>query len=212
MIKEVYFLDYVNALLEGDKEKCSSIVNTVLAEEPDIKDVYVNLFQKAMYKLGNSWEKNLITTADEHLATRITEGLIEKTFALYKDSVSNGKTALISCIDKEYHELGAKMVSHIFELNGWKTYFLGASTPTKEIVHFVEKYEPDAAGLSFNFYMNIHRFYSVIDAVKKSSPGLKVIIGGQGASLGKSEILAKYNDLIYFESINELDYYLKKDE
>ena len=209
MISEVYFLDYTNGLLQGDKEKCISIVEKLITEKTNIKDIYVDLLQRSLYHVGKMWEQGQLSIADEHMGTEITKCLMNK----YADKITAnkkvGKTALITCVDKEFHEIGARMAADVFELNGWNTYFLGASTPTKEIVKFIEIKKPDVVGLSFNFYMNLLRLLEVIDHIRKNYPDQKIIIGGQGINPEKENLLSKYPDIRHFSTVKELDDYLK---
>ena len=209
MISEVYFLDYTNGLLQGDKEKCISIVEKLITEKTDIKDIYVDLLQRSLYHVGKMWEQGQLSIADEHMGTEITKCLMNK----YADKITAnkkvGKTALITCVDKEFHEIGARMAADVFELNGWNTYFLGASTPTKEIVKFIEIKKPDVVGLSFSFYMNLLRLLEVIDHIRKNYPDQKIIIGGQGINPEKENLLSKYPDIRHFSTVKELDDYLK---
>jgi methanogenic corrinoid protein MtbC1 len=209
MIKEVQFLDYTNGLLQGDKEKCAQIVEGLLAQKVAIRDIYVDLFQRSMYHVGKMWEQGQLSIADEHIGTEITKSLMNKYASKISTDKKVNKTALVSCIDKEYHELGARMAADVFEFNGWKTYFLGACTPTREIVKFIEVKKPDVVGLSFNFYMNVHRLFEVIDHIKKSYPDQKIVVGGQGVSREKENFLSKYPDIKHFSTVIELDDYLK---
>lgn len=210
MIKEVQFLDYTNGLLQGDKEKCVQIVEDLLSKKVDIKDIYVDLFQRSMYHVGKMWEQGRLSIADEHLGTEITKSLMNKYVPKAVPHVKTNKTVLVSCVDKEYHELGARMAADVFELNGWHTYFLGACTPTREILKFIEVKKPDVVGLSFNFYMNLLRLYEVIDHIQKNFPKQQIIIGGQGLTPEKENILSKYPSIKIFSTIKELDCYLKE--
>lgn len=210
MISEVYFLDYTNGLLQGNKDKCMSIVEKLLLENVPVKDIYVDLFQRSMYHIGKMWEQGQLSIADEHVGTEITKSLMNKYAAKIKSDKKVGKTALISCVDKEFHEIGARMAADVFELNGWDTYFLGASMPTREIIKFIEIKKPNLVGLSFNFYMNIMRLLEVIDHIKKHYPNQKIIVGGQGVNREKENLLNKYPDIRHFSSVKELDDYLKE--
>ena len=212
MIAEVYFLDYTNGLLQGEKEKCVGIVEKLLSEKVEIKDIYVDLFQRSLYHIGKMWEQGQLSIADEHIGTEITKSLMNKYAGKITSNKKIGKTALISCIDKEFHEIGARMAADVFELNGWNTYFLGASMPTREIVKFIEVKKPDVVGLSFNFYLNILRLFEVIDHIKKNYPAQQIIVGGQGVTREKENLLNKYPEIKQFSTVKELDDYLKEFE
>jgi len=209
MINEVYFLDYTNGLLQGDKEKCTQIVEDLISQKVEIKDIYVELFQRSMYHVGKMWEQGQLSISEEHIGTEITKSLLSKYASKFAADKKVNKTALISCIDKEFHEIGARMAADVFELNGWSTYFLGASMPTREIVKFIEIKKPDVVGLSFNFYMNVLRLFEVIDNIKKHYPTQQIIVGGQGVNREEENLLSKYPDIKHFSTVKELDDYLK---
>lgn len=209
MLKQVHYLDYYNSLLEGNKERCADIIRTLIEDGTDLKEIYTDLFQKSLYQIGNLWDKSKLSIPEEHLATQITESLISR-FSPANGKDKSGKKALITCIDKEYHELGAKMAANIFEMNGWQSYFLGASVPTKEILKFIKLKEPDVLGISFSLYLNLLRFTELIDHITKIFPDQKIIVGGQALKDNNGEILKKYPDIKYFESIHDLDSYLKE--
>lgn len=207
-IKQSYFLDFYNNLVEGNKERCSEIVKSLLDEGIDLKEIYVELFQKSLYRIGKLWDHNEITIPEEHMATQIVEALLSK----YAPSspLSSQHKAIVSCIDKEFHEIGAKMVAHIFEINGWKTYYLGASVPLRELVKFVKHSDPDLIAISWSLYLNLARFLEVVDSLTKFFPTKEIIVGGQALAENSTQLLKKYPTVKHISSIYELDDYLKK--
>lgn len=207
-IKQSYFLDFYNNLVEGNKEKCSEIVKILLDEGVDLKEIYVELFQRALYRIGKLWDHNEISIPEEHMATQIVEALINK-FAP-SSPVSSKNKAVVTCIDKEFHEIGAKMVAHIFEVNGWKTYYLGASVPLKELLKFVKQSDPEIIALSWSLYLNLARFLEVVDNLTKLFPTIKILVGGQALAENSNQLLKKYPNVKHIPSIYELDEYLKK--
>lgn len=206
-IKQSYFLDFYNNLVEGNKERCSEIVKTLLDEGTDLKDIYVELFQKSLYRIGKLWDNSEITVPEEHLSSQIIESLISKYTPSAK--VRSGKTVVVSCIDKEFHEIGAKMVANIFDLNGWKTYYLGASVPLRELIKFIKQANPDIIALSWSLYLNLARFLEVVDNLTKLYPTKKILVGGQALEENSTQILKKYPNVKHISSIYELDDFLK---
>ncbi|MCL6493292.1 MAG: cobalamin-dependent protein [Ignavibacterium sp.] len=206
-IKQSHFLDFYSNLIEGNKDRCSEIVKDLLDEGVDLKEIYVELFQKALYRIGKLWDKNEITIPEEHMATQIIEALLSK-FSPAVSADSNLKV-VVTCIDKEFHEIGAKMVANIFELNGWKTFYLGASVPLRELTKFINNSDPQIIALSWSLYLNLARFLEMIDTLTKLFPTKKIIVGGQALAENSTQLLKKYNNVLHIQSIYELDEYLK---
>ncbi len=207
-IKQSHFLGFYNSLIDGDKDKCIHLVQTLIEDGVDLKNIYVELFQASLYRIGKQWDHNKISIPEEHMATQIIESLISR-FAPIGKTESN-KKVVVTCIDKEYHEIGAKMVANIFELKGWKAYYLGASVPTKEIIKFVKQVDPKIIALSWSLYLNLGRFLEVVDHLTRFFPTKKILIGGQALS-EDSNILKKYKNVEYIDSLNSLESYLKEE-
>lgn len=210
MLLEVVYLHYLNALLDGDKKQCLDIVKNLMDQNVSIKEIYMELFQRTMYRIGQMWENERCTIADEHVATKITEGMIEYVADNCSNCKKNGKLALITCIDKEYHELGARMVAGFLDALGWKTIYIGANIPLEEIICLMRKKHPDLVGISSSFYINIKRLIFLLDEIKSEFPEQEIIVGGQSLSEGRSECLVKYNNVHYITCLNGLEKYLSE--
>lgn len=209
MIKEVYYWDYFNSLLKGDKHHCKEIVVSLLEDGTDIKEIYIELLQKSLYKIGKMWEEGNISIAEEHIASKITEYLIDTSIHDIKQPEPTGKSLLLTCIDKEFHDLGARMVANLFEMHGWKTVFPGANTPKKEVLDMIEIFKPDVVGISFSLYINYIRFFELVESIKLKFPDQQVLIGGQGLADDKSNKLSNYPNAKYVRSMDELEEYIR---
>lgn len=204
MISEAIYLHYLDSLLKGDKKQCFQIVSDLVESNVPLKEIYVQLFQRSMYRIGQMWEKERCTIADEHIATKITESLIETTTSRFLNGNNTDKLAIITCIDKEYHELGARMVAGFFEVSGWKTLYLGSNTPQSTLIDLIKEKKPDVVGISNNFYINISRLLKLIEQIHHVEPNLQILVGGQALSGGQSEILSKYPNVKYLSCLDEL--------
>lgn len=208
MVSEAIYLHYLDSLLKGDKNQCLQIVSNLIKSNVPLKEIYIQLFQRSMYRIGQMWEKERCTIADEHIATKITESLIESTTSQFMNGHSQDKLAVITCIDKEFHELGARMVAGFFEVSGWKTLYLGSNTPQSTLIDLIKEKKPDLLGISNNFYINISRLIKLIEQIRIVAPDLQLIVGGQALSGGQSEILSKYTNVKYIASLDELEEYI----
>jgi methanogenic corrinoid protein MtbC1 len=208
-IKQSHFLSFYNSLIDGDKEKCITLIQSLLQDGVDLKDIYVQLFQASLYRIGKLWDHDKMSIPEEHLATQIIESLISR-FSPVGGSDPSRKV-VITCIDKEFHEIGAKMVSNVFEMEGWKTYYLGASVPTKEIIKYVKQIDPEIIALSWSLYLNLGRFLEVVDHLTRFFPTKKILVGGQALAENSDKILKKYKNVEYIESIHSLENYLKQE-
>jgi MerR family transcriptional regulator, light-induced transcriptional regulator len=130
--------DYLQNLLTGNRANCSAIAKQYLAQNPSIQDLYEEVFKVALYEVGHLWETNKITVATEHMATAITEGILNELYeSLIPQKIYN-KKVVVACVENEQHQVGIKMVADIFEMKGWESFFLGTGIPITELIKFIE--------------------------------------------------------------------------
>lgn len=209
MISDAIYYHYLNALLDGDKAECVRIVADLLEKGEDIKDIYTDIFQKSMYRIGYLWEHDRTSIANEHQATKVTESLLSLVYPKIIEKEKIDKKVVVTCVDKEFHEIGPKIVSDFFELNGWHSIFLGSNTPQNEILNIIDNEKPDVVGISNTFYMNIARLLKLVEKISEKFPNQEVIIGGQAFDDESAKTLQNFNNVHFIPTIHELENYIK---
>ncbi|MFW6197175.1 MAG: cobalamin B12-binding domain-containing protein [Thermoplasmatota archaeon] len=202
--KEVYDR-YLDGLLDGDKERCIEIVNSLIDESVKIKELYTKLIQPSMYHIGELWETGEISVADEHLATSITDRILTIVYPRMFSAEKSGKSAIVACVANEYHQLGGRMVADFFELNGWDGYFVGANTPVKDLIDLIDEKKPEILGLSLAMYFNLPDLLDTIEKIREEYSDLKIIVGGQAFRDGGSDVLDDFDDVEYISSLDRLE-------
>jgi MerR family transcriptional regulator, light-induced transcriptional regulator len=210
MIDEIIYVDYMASLIDGDKSKCASIVASLLEQKIDLKILYHDLFQRSLYQVGKLWEHNDICITTEHVATSITECLINFAYPVIHSSKKINKKVIVACVPKEFHQIGAKMVADIFELNGWKAYYAGANIHSVELFRLLKSKKTDLLAISLTFYLNVLRLFDLIEKVQKEFPNLPIIVGGQAIADRKPDIIDRYSNVRYLSSLTDLEKYIKK--
>ncbi len=205
MISEPIFEHYLKLLMEGDRPQCRAIVEDLLRADVEVKDLYGNLFQASLYKVGELWERNIISVATEHLATSITESLLSLVYPRIFAAHHIGKKAVIACVANEFHQIGGKMVADIFELHGWDGYFLGANTPPDELMGLIDNKKPDLVGLSLAISVNFDNLLKVVEMVRTTFHDLPILVGGQAFRWGGADQVLKYKEVAYLSSLRDLE-------
>ncbi len=205
MITEDLYGRYLAALLVGDQQACAAIVTELLNGCIDVKTLYTNLMQRSMYEVGALWEANRISVATEHVATSVTEGLLSLVYPIIFARPHLNRTAVVSCVANEFHELGGRMVADIFELNGWHGYFLGANTSLAELLAMIGDRRPHLLALSMSTQAGMHALIAAIEAVRRQYSELPVLVGGQAFRWGGGDIVQGYPGVQVVLSIHELE-------
>lgn len=209
MIEERLYQGYLKALLAGERKQCRDMVQRLLDANIGLKTLFTDLFQRSLYEVGELWENNRITVANEHLATSITESLLNLVYPILFAAERSGKKAVISCSANEFHQVGGKIVADIFELNGWDGHFLGANMPPEDMARFIQDVQPDVVGMSLSILSNLDHLKRGIEVVKTDFPKLDLMIGGQAFRWGGLDAIKRYPGTEYISSLDELEKLIK---
>lgn len=199
---------YLKALLRYNKREASSIVHELLQNNMPIIDLYELVIKKALYEIGLLWERNKISVAAEHLASAITESIMNEVYLQIVQDNKNGKRVIITCTENEFHQIGAKMTADVFEISGWNAFFLGANTPTSELLKFTKTTKPDLIAISLAIYSHLPYLEKMIQKFRNNSFSVPILVGGQAFNHGGKEILEKYSDVIYISDLEKLKQYI----
>ena len=171
---------FLQLLLHGDAVGCLTLVEQSISTAEDLKYFYLNIISPALYRVGHLWEVNIISVAEEHIATaivgRIMAALYPR-FALFE--TTRGK-AFVSAGPNEFHEIGARMVADFMEMDGWDVTYLGANTPVDMLLDTLKQHQPFVVALSVATVFNLGSARQIIRLIHEDheTRNIKVLVGG----------------------------------
>ena len=154
---------------------------------------------------NNTLRRNEIPVATEHLATSITEVLLNEIFAALVPAASVGRSVVVAGLSPELHQIGSRIVADFFELKGWDSYYVGGNIKTQQLLDVLADRRPDFVALSMTIDFNTGSLEHVIEAVRRTHPALEIIIGGQALSGVGASLASNHARLTYMSSFDELD-------
>ena len=179
------YTPYLEALLTADHGAALALAETLLEEGMPYRELCLTVIQPAMHEVGRLWQRTEISVAQEHMATAITQTVMARLFA--DNSPKRPDRSLIVCgTPGELHSLGARMIADFAQLEGWKTFYVGPSVPSDDLISLIEAKEPMALALSTSVPINLADAKACVAAVKDLHPDLWVIVGGRAYG-GKRE-------------------------
>lgn len=208
LISSDTYKTYLDNLLAGNRTTCSQIATDLIENGVDFPVVYENLFKATLYEIGVLWELNRISVAAEHMATAITEGIMNQLYPNIINPVRAQKKGVIASVENETHQVGGKMAADILEKQGWDAIYLGASTPLGELLNFIAATNPNLVGLSLSVYFNFAALKQMLDEISIRCKGLDIIIGGQALQSSGADLADSYANATYIASLEELESYL----
>jgi MerR family transcriptional regulator, light-induced transcriptional regulator len=199
---------YLQNLLQGNRSECSAIAQKYLTETPSIKKLYEEVFREALYEVGQLWENNKISVATEHLATAITEGILNELYSKMTTGASVDKKVVLTTAEHEDHQVGIKMVADIFEMQGWKTYYLGTGIPAEELIRFIKEIRADMLAVSLSVYFNFSSLLQLLEKIEEAFPELPILVGGQALLRSAEDLSERFRNVKYISDLHLLDDYI----
>ncbi len=96
-----------------------------------------------MHEIGDLWHRNVITVDKEHYATSVNQTVMSGFFDEIFERPRKNRTLVAGAVGSELHEMGIRMLSDIFEYQGWDTFYLGAALPEQAVLEAIGEHKPD---------------------------------------------------------------------
>ena len=171
---------YLEFLLLGKRQEAALLISELVQNGTSIKDVYQFIFQVSQYEVGRLWQCNKITVAHEHYCTAATQQIMSGLYQHIFSTKRKGKTLVACSISGEMHELGIRMVTDYFEMDGWDTYYLGSNLPDTHLQKYLKEYKADVLALSVTLPLHVSKAATLIKKIHddKDFANLKIMVGG----------------------------------
>ncbi|WP_375742547.1 cobalamin-dependent protein [Corallococcus interemptor] len=170
---------YLAAQLSGNRQEALRLlVDEGLLCGVPLQELHLDVIQGAQYEIGRLWQENVISVAQEHLATAISQYVLAHLYRHLPRDPSNGKIVMMACVERELHEVGARMASDFLEMAGFDVRFLGANVPADHLARMVRESPPDLLALSVTMPFHMPQVREAVRKVREVSPALPIAVGG----------------------------------
>ena len=175
-------IELAHLLLDGDADASFAFLCHLREKGWNSVDIYQSIVSGAMQHIGELWERDDISVADEHLATATCDFMISRFHAQTNRNTSSRK-AMFLCVEEEQHTLGMRMASLLFEENGWKTRMMGANLPLEHAISAAEKWKPDVICLSITILYHVPVLKSYVETLESLPFHPKIMVGSRLLSM-----------------------------
>lgn len=121
--------DAITMLDEAEAQRLLSEAWSAYAPE----QVIVNVIQPVMRRIGDSWERNLLSVEQEHFASNLIRQRLHATIQAQATLPIAAPRLVAACAPEEQHDLGLLMLTLIARRQGWNVTYLGQRTPLEEL-------------------------------------------------------------------------------
>ncbi|MDZ7689585.1 MAG: cobalamin-dependent protein [Balneolaceae bacterium] len=172
--------EYLSLLLNGRRQEAAELIDKLVEREVPISDIYEHIFQATQYEVGVLWQRNEITVAHEHYCTAATQLIMSRLYPLVFSGQKKDARLVACSVSEELHEIGIRMVSDFFEMDGWDTYYMGSNMPDRHLLQSIREHEADLLAISVTLPLHIGKVEQLIQDIRSKSEfdHLKIMAGG----------------------------------
>ena len=200
---EAEIKEYMGALFQKDTRKAVRLIRKYVEQGMNLDDIYVEILSESMKRVGELWHTAEITVDTEHYCTSVTQMAMAQMYDFLFEGERNHKKMLSVCPGMELHEMGARIVTDLFENHGWDCIFLGEAVPVDYIIESVRENQPNLVTLSVSMPQHLMDCEKAVREIKKEFPDIKIAVGGKAFESTK-DIWEKWPVDIYSKDAREL--------
>jgi MerR family transcriptional regulator, light-induced transcriptional regulator len=168
---------YVDALVAGDLALAERLI---VGSGTDVRSLYLQVLQPALYEIGRRWEDAEISVAQEHLATATTQSLLARLAErLDGGAPRRDRRVLVACAEGELHSIGVRMVADFLEADGWDVLFVGALSPPTAVADLAAAQRVDVVALSAALAQRVPEIVRAVEALRALETVPVIAVGGQ---------------------------------
>lgn len=129
-------------------------------------------------EIGRLWEHNLISVADEHVATAIAQLVLAGAFSRAPFGERRDQRIVVACVEGERHELPARLLADLLALEGFEVRFVGADVPLHDLRRLILETAPAAIALSVTMTHHLDALRATVAALRDAAPHVPILAGG----------------------------------
>ncbi len=145
--------------------------------------VLARVVTPAMHRIGELWQADELTVADEHLATAVCHRAVA---GFYPEILTARprcrERIVVAGVEGEGHGLAPRLVADVFEGSGYEVIHLGTDVPVDALARSVERHDPAVVALSMTMKGHDDALERTVQAIQDVRPQTLFMVGGQGIS------------------------------
>jgi methanogenic corrinoid protein MtbC1 len=167
---------YLRCLDDADEYGAIDVALDLMARDVPAETVLLELVAPAQAQIGQWWQSNRWSIAQEHAATHVSDRVVAAVASAARRPATLERV-VVACMDGEWHALPARLVAEVLRLRGWDVTFLGASVPAAHLVSYLHRHDPRAVALGCALPMRLPHASRMIQACRRAD--VPILVGGR---------------------------------
>ncbi|MGA2928897.1 MAG: cobalamin-dependent protein [Solirubrobacteraceae bacterium] len=170
---------FLEALRRGEPASAEAVADDALDRGLDVAAIYAQLIEPAMTSIGDLWESDQISVAEEHLATEISHQVALRAFTRsHREPARSRQRVMMAAVKGEQHVLGLRLAADVLEVAGYDVLYFGADVPPDALLDACRIHQPEILGLTATMSLHVPALIAQIQALEQLERSPRVMIGG----------------------------------
>jgi len=169
------------AVADLEEVKALQLVDTILADSPDLAAAAIAAIQTGMDQVGDRFQEGEYFLAEMIFAAEIVKQVMPRlTAALSSGEYKFIGRIVLGTVQGDIHDIGKNLIAVMMTAAGFEVIDLGIDVWPKRFVEAIREHQPLIVGLSGLLTLSIDPMKETVDAIQAAGlrDQVKVIIGG----------------------------------
>lgn len=185
-------LSYLRACLEGRSPDAIGLIKDAAAQGTPVRSLLLDVLVPAQKETGQLWHTGDISVAEERLVSETTRQLLTILTDRHAVEQRADRTMLAASVAGNAHDLSIRVITALFQLEGWRCLFLGADVPRDEIASAVAAFEAPLVLLNATLSTQLKELKNTVARIRATAPEARILIGGL-ALQGSPDLWKKFD-------------------
>jgi uncharacterized domain HDIG len=206
--KEKAWSDFVICLVDGNTFQAMELLDS-LSDGLRIEEIFINLFERAMTQIESGLAQGRFQPADLLVAASTLVMLLNwKMISFVQDQKKILGKTIVANLGAIGEFTQMKLLDDLFQINGWKTYYLAENADSSVIAEIIRRKKPDFLAISYPGPDQLFSMCTVLKQLFSEFPDLILFIHGKNASrlsgLPEERILISTNISEFTENLRSV--------
>jgi excisionase family DNA binding protein len=178
--KSLFDSGFLQSLFDGSEEAAANVFITAYLEGKPLTEIIDRIVCPTMREIGESWHRNEISVAQEHLATRTAISALYKLRNALPVPEMKNRSAICCAMEGDFHELPTLLAQMTIENEGVEVINFGAATPLYSLSDEIERHAPALVCISAAVINDLERLSRDYKDFREKTAKLEIpiLLGG----------------------------------
>ncbi len=172
-------LTYLQDILDGNGALASRRIVQAVEQGLSAEHAYLDVLLAAQKEIGRLWHAGDVSVAEEHLVSMTTQKTMAIIAYVAPRAAENGATVVTACVAGNAHDIGMRALSDLYYLSGWRSIFLGADVPVRDLPDALDVYSAAVVSLTATLTTQADQAAAAVKHIRAHCQRpVKVLVGG----------------------------------